>query len=154
ELDRDSTPPGRVEFGFDGGAPVGAYAASVQLGYLEHPLRLHTMSLQTFPVEHRETLFLGGAISLAPSVVLDARWPLSHPVGLRWRELGDARPLDRWVLGDLAVGARLRVAQRGPLSAFLRAALTFGTGDDRDFAGEAHWTAASLLIGRAELGHG
>jgi hypothetical protein len=44
------------------------------------------------------------------------------------------------------------VATRGGVSAFVRAALTFGTGDDRDFAGEARWTGTWLLIGRAELG--
>ncbi len=154
DLDRDTTPPGRVEFGFDGGAPVGAYAFGVQLGYLEHPLRLHTVEVRTFPVEHRETLFLGGALALGDSVVVDARMPLSHQVGPRMTELGDDRPLDHWVPGDLALGARLRVVDRGGFSAFFRARLTLGTGDDGDFAGEEHWTAAWMLIGRADVGHG
>lgn len=151
DLDRDLTPPGRAEFGFDGGGDVGAYALSLQLGYLDRPMRVHTVDRESYPVEHRETVWLGGALSLGPSVVLDARLPLSHQVGDRWRGWGDERPLDRWVAGDLGVGARVRVVHGTRFAAFFRGALTFGTGNDHQFAGEARYTASWLLIGRATL---
>lgn len=150
DVDRDVTPPGRVEFGFDGGAPVDTFGLGVQLGYLDRPLRLHTPYAQTFPVDHRETLVLGGALAVGSSVVVDARMPMAHQIGARWQGMGDDRPLDRWVPGDLALGARLRVAARGGFAAFLRGGVTLGTGDDHDFAGEPKWTAEWLLIARVE----
>jgi len=154
DVDHDMTPPGRAEFGFDGGGDVGAYALSLQLGYLDRPMRVHTTELETFPVERRETVWLGGALSLGPSVVVDARLPLSHQTGARWQGFGDDRPLDRWVAGDLGLGARIRVVHRDRFSAFFRGALTFGTGNDHEFAGEARYTGSWLLIGRAALPHG
>jgi hypothetical protein len=160
EVDRETPPPGQAELGFDGGAPVGPWAASVGLGYLDRPFRLRTSQVEIFPIEHRQTVALGGALSLGPSVVLDARLPLAHQVGDRMRGLGSDRPLDRWVIGDLALGLRIRVGalvsgsgrQRAHL--FVRGALTLGTGDDRDYAGEARFTAAWNIIGRFTLPHG
>jgi hypothetical protein len=156
DLDRDMTAPGRAEFGFDGGGPVGAYAFGLQLGFLDRPMRIHTVTRETYPVDHRETVWLGGAWSLGASgsVVLDARMPLSHQTGDRWQGWGDDRPLDRWVAGDLDLGARLRVYHGDTFGAFLRGNVTFGTGNDREFAGEARYTASWLLIGRAQLAHG
>src|SRR6185312_6561361 len=141
----------RAEFGFDGGGDVATFALSLQLGYLDRPMRIHTVELETFPVEHRETVWLGGALALGPSVVVDARMPLSHQTGARYQGFGDDRPLDRWVADDLSVGARLRVFAGSRLGAFLRGNVTFGTGNDREFAGEARYTASWLLIGRAKL---
>jgi hypothetical protein len=152
-LDTDLTPPGRAEFGFDGGGDVGQYALSLQLGFLDRPMRVHTTDLETFPVDHRETVWLGGALSLGPSVVVDARMPLSHQTGDRYRGWGDDRPLDRWVAGDLALGARIRVVHTGQSSAFFRGALTLGTGNDYQFAGDNRYSASWLLIGRTTLPH-
>ena len=118
DVDRDMTPPGRGEFGFDGGGEVGTFALS-----------------------------LGG------SVVVDARMPLSHQTGARYAGFGDDRPLDRWVAGDLALGARIRVFRGDRFGAFLRTAATFGTGNDYQFAGEARYTLSWLLVGRAKLPH-
>jgi hypothetical protein len=154
EVDREAPPPGRAELSFDGGAEVGDFALSAQLGYLDRPFRLHTTEIKTFPVEHRETVALGGAVTLGTRLVLDARLPLAHQVGDRMQGLGDERPLDRWVLGDLALGARVRLSSNRRGSVFVRGALTVGTGDDRDFAGEQHWTMAWMLIGRLTLPHG
>ena len=153
ELDREMPPPGRAEFGFDGGAPIGAWAASLQLGYLDRPLVLHAGSLEELPVAHRETLALGGALALGATgaLVLDVRLPFAHQVGDRLVGLGDARALDRIVLGDLAVGARVRIAAGERLQTFARLVATLPTGDDDNFAGEARWTASGLLIGRATL---
>jgi hypothetical protein len=153
ELDRETPPPGRAEFGFDGGAPVGAWAAAVQLGYLDRPLVLHAGSLEVVPVEHRETLALGGAVSLGATgvLVLDARMPFAHQVGERLVALGDPRALDRFVLGDLAIGARVRIAAGERLQTFARVVVTLPTGDDDSFAGEARWTGSGLLIARATL---
>jgi hypothetical protein len=99
-------------------------------------------------------VWLGGALTLGSSVVLDARMPLSHQTGDRWQGWGDDRPLDRWVADDLGVGARVRVVRGDRFAAFFRGQLTFGTGNDHQFAGEARYTASWLLIGRANLPHG
>ena len=153
EVDRLAPPPGRVEFGFDGGAPVGAWALGISLGYLDDPIVLRAGALKVDAVDHRETAALGGAIALGPSIVVDARLPLSHQTGARWQGLGDDRPLARWVAGDLGLGARLRVASPGRLAVFLRGDLTLPTGADHDFAGEAAYSIAWRLIARAALPH-
>jgi hypothetical protein len=154
EVEREAPPPGRAELGFDGGAPISSWAAGVQLGYLDRPFRLHTTEVKTYPVEHRETVALGAAVALGERLVLDARFPLSHQVGDRMRGLGDDRPLDRWVLGDLALGARIAFSEGPRMSLFARGALTVGTGDDHDYAGEARFTVAWMMIGRFVLPHG
>lgn len=151
EVDREAPPPGQAELSFDGGAPLGPWAASVQVGYLDRPFRLHTSEVKIFPIEHRQTIAFGGAVSIGPSIVVDARMPLAHQVGDRMRGLGDDRPLDRWVPGDLGLGLRLQVSARERAALFVRGHVTFGTGDDRDFSGEARFTAAWMLIGRFTL---
>ena len=151
ELDRDAPPPGQAELGFDGGAPIENYALSAQLGFLDRPMRLHTVDIKVFPVDQRETLALGGAIALGPSVIADIRMPFSHQSGTRWQRIGDDTPLDAWVLGDLGLGVRLRLARRGAATIFARAQLTLPTGDDYDFAGDARYSAAWMLIGRFQL---
>ena len=153
DLDHDMTPPGRGEFGFDGGGEVGTFALSLQTQFLDRPMRIHTVERETYPVEHRETAWLGGALSLGPSVVVDARLPLSHQTGARYAGWGDDRPLDRWVAGDLALGARIRVVHGERFGAFLRTAATFGTGNDYQFAGEARYTLSWLLVARTHLPH-
>ncbi len=152
DVDHDMTPPGRGELGFDGGGDVPTYALSLQTQFLERPMRIHTVDRETFPVERRETAWLGGALSFG-SIVVDARMPLSHQVGARYAGFGDDRPLDRWVAGDLALGARVRVFRGDRLGAFLRMGATFGTGNDYQFAGEARYTLSWLLIARAQLPH-
>ena len=97
------------------------------------------------------TLQADEAVRIGPAVLVDMRLPLSHQTGDRFNMLGDDRPLDRWVPGDLGLGARLRVVERGLYSAFVRGHVTLGTGDDFDFAGEARFTAAWMLIGRFTL---
>jgi hypothetical protein len=154
EVDRDATPPGQAELGFDGGAPIGAWAVGVELAGLVRPMRYHTIAIESYPVERRETATLGGALAVGDSVIVDARLPMAHQIGDRSRALADPTPLDHWVLGDLGFGARLRVADHPGLGVFLRGQLTLPTGDDRDYAGEARWTAAWLGIVRATLGHG
>jgi len=153
QVERDAPPPGQAELSFDGGAPVAPWAASVQLGYLDRPFELHTSQRQNYPVERRETIAFGGALSLGSSIVVDMRIPLSHQVGDRMQGLGDDRPLDRWVPGDLGLGVRLHVADREPVDVFVRGAATLGTGDDHDYAGEARYTLAWALIGRFTLPH-
>ncbi len=156
EVDRESPPPGQGELSFDGGAPLlGRWAASVQLGYLDRPFRLHTTEVKIFPVEHRETVALGGAVAIGPSIVADLRFPLAHQVGDRMQGLGDDdRPLDRWVQGDLSLGLRLRLSAREHSAFFVRGVVTLPTGDDFDYAGEARFTAAWALIARFTLPQG
>lgn len=151
EIDRDAPPPGRVEFGFDAGAPVGAWALGAQLGYVDRPIVLHDADVSIAPVRHRETLALGGALAIGQSVVVDARVPLAHQVGDRLRGLGDDAALEHFVLGDITVGARLRVAGDDRTGAFLRGQLALPTGDDFQFAGDVRWSAAWLLAGRATI---
>ena len=149
ELDREAPPPGRVEFSFDGGAPLDSrWAVGAQLGFLDRPMRLHTVRVKIFPIEQRETLALGGAFAVTPAFVVDARMPFSHQTGDRYMGLGDDRELDHWVAHDLGIGGRLRLASRDTFSIFVRANLTFGTGNDYEFAGESRYTAAWSLIGR------
>jgi hypothetical protein len=159
EADREASPPGRAEFSFDAGgslgprepgaAQAGRWALGVQLGYLGHPLRLHTSRIEVFPVRHRQTLVLGGALAVGPAIVVDARMPLSHQTGDRVQGLGDDSPLDNWVAGDLGLGARLRLTEREHHAAFVRGQLTLGTGNDFELAGEVNFTAAWMLIARA-----
>jgi hypothetical protein len=155
EVDREVPPPGQGELSFDGGAPLlGPWAASVQLGYLDRPFRLHTTEIKIFPIEHRQTVALGGAVAIGPSIIADVRMPLAHQIGDRMQGLGDDRPLDRWVQGDITVGLRLRLSAREQTSLFVRGVVTVPTGDDFDYAGEARFTAAWALIGRFTLPYG
>ncbi len=151
EVDREAAPPGRAELGFDGGAAVEGWAATVGVGYLAAPMTLRSSAGEFTPVRRRETLSLGGALGLGETVVIDARLPLSHQVGDRLAALGDDRALDRWVPGDLRIGGRIRVVNTAHADALIRADLVFPTGDDDDLAGEASWAVAWNLIGRFRL---
>lgn len=151
EVDRDAPPPGQAELGFDAGKPMHGWALSAQVGYLDRPLTLTTQLVENHPVEHRQTLALGGVYAITPSVIVDARMPFNHQVGDRYRGLGDNTRLDRFVLGDFALGARLRLAERGRAGVFARGSLTLPSGDDHDFSGEARFTAAWHLIVRVTL---
>jgi hypothetical protein len=153
DVDRDTTPPGQAELSFDGGAPIGTWALGVTLGFLERPVRFHTLVSQTYPVDHRETAVLGGALALGDRVIVDARIPLSHQVGSRLEGLGDEHALDRWVAGDLELGARVDVATTKHVGVFVRGVLTLPTGNDNEFAGDARWSAAWLGIARVTLAH-
>lgn len=154
EVDRDDAPAGRTELGFDSGAPVRGWGVTLSGAWLEEPIAIvdaESGTAVTYPVARRHTVRLGGAYALGSSVVLDARLPVARQTGSRLRAFGDARPLDRQVLGDLALGARIRVAQGGAGAVFVRGDLTLPTGADADFAGEARWSLAWRLIGRAQL---
>lgn len=154
EVDRDRPPPGQTELGFDAGREIDGWAASVQVSYLDRPFSLRTSQRENFPVNHRETFTLGGAVAIGTSGILDLRIPLSHQVGDRMVGLGDDTPLDHWVPNDFIVGGRLRLAQRELASLFARAELTLPTGDDHDYAGDARFTAAWMLIARFTLPQG
>jgi len=151
EIDREVPPPGQADFSFDAGGKVDGWALSAQVGFLDRPFRLHTVKVKIFPVEQRETLALGGALAVGPGLLLDARMPIAYQTGDRLMGLGDDRPLDSRVAGDLGLGARLRVMERDAYSAFVRGNVTLPTGNDFDFAGEARFTVAWMLIGRVKL---
>ncbi|MBX3162603.1 MAG: hypothetical protein KF773_41965 [Deltaproteobacteria bacterium] len=152
DVDRDATPPGRVELGFDGGAPVEGYGASVAARLVERPIEIVDGDGNVSqPVRRRESLVLGGAMSLLASAVVDVRLPLVHQVGDRSRAFGETRRLDRFTVGDLRFGVRLRVGGKRESGAFLRGELTLPTGNDDHYAGEASWAFAWSLIGRAAL---
>lgn len=153
EVDRDTAPPGRPELGFDGGAPLEGWGASLSLGWLERPIVLRSAEEEILPVARRQTLAAGGALALGDAVVLDGRFAFAHQVGDRLAATGDPRALDRWVPGDLRVGGRVRFAARPRGAAFARVELTLPTGDDHDLAGEPSWTLAWSLIGRLALPH-
>jgi hypothetical protein len=156
EVDRETAPAGRVGQGFDDGEPVDAWGVSIAAGWIERPIRLEAGSLgggspATEPVRRRQTLALGGAITLGDSVVFDAALRGSHQVGDRLRAGGDPGRLARFVLHDLRLGVRIRVVGDSARAALLRADLTLPTGNDAQLAGDARWTAAWGLIGRATL---
>jgi hypothetical protein len=158
EVDRDAAPAGRVGFGFDGGEPVDAWGASISAGWIERPIQLGAGtfgggSLATQPVRRRETLTLGGALALGDSVVIDLGIRASHQIGDRLRAAGNPEGLARYVFHDVRFGGRIRVAGDRGRAALLRAELTLPSGDAGQFAGDARWTAAWSLIGRATLPH-
>ena len=144
DVDRGDTPPGRTELGFDGGAPVHGFGITLATTWLEEPITFGDLQ----PVRRRESVSLGGAIALGTSIVVDARLGGAHQVGDR---LGGG-PLDRWVATDLALGGRVHVVGNVTRSAFVRVDVGLPTGSDTDFAGEASWTLAWRLIGRAAFG--
>ena len=153
EVDRDATPAGRVGFGFDGGEAIDAWGVSLALGWLERPIELGAGAFgagspETQPVRRRETVTVGGAIAFGDSVVFDAAIRGSHQVGDRLRAAGEPAGLQRGVLHDLRIGARIRVAGNRDRAALLRADLTLPSGNAGQFAGDARWTAAWRLIGR------
>ena len=78
EADRESPPAGRTELGFDGGAPLASWGASVSFGYLDRPFALHIGDITAVPIDHRETIAVGAAIAIADRVVFDLRMPWSH----------------------------------------------------------------------------
>ncbi|MEO8702469.1 MAG: hypothetical protein ABI867_20665 [Kofleriaceae bacterium] len=150
DVERDDTPPGRGEFGFDGGAPVAGWGATLLGSWLESPgLTLGDREA----VRRRETVTLGGALALGTSVVVDGRFSYAHQIGDRLRGLGDPRALDRRVPGDLRIGVRIRVAGGDRRAAFLRGDLALPTGDEHDFAGDPGYAIAWRLIGRTTLPH-
>ncbi len=156
EVDRDTTPGGRVGFGFDGGEPVDAWGASIAAGWIERPIRLASGTFgsgspASDPVRRRETLSLGGALALGDSVVIDIGIRASHQVGDRLGAAGDPEGLARYVFHDVRFGGRIRVAGNGNRAALLRADLTLPSGNADQFAGDAQWTAAWSLIGRVTL---
>jgi hypothetical protein len=154
EVDRDVAPPGRSEFGFDGGAPVDGWGVTLGAGWLERPLTFTAADgAEALPVRRRQTLSIGGAIALGERAVLDARFGAAHQIGDRLRP-AEPRALDRHVPGDLRLGARVRVAGAARRAMFVRGELTLPTGDDGDFAGEASWTLAWQLAGRSVLPRG
>lgn len=148
EIDRSEAPPGRSELGFDGGAPLEAWAATIAAGWLEQPITLD----DTEPVRRRQTISAGGAIVVGTSMVFDARLGFSHQIGDRLRAFDDSTKLARYALGDLRLGGRVRVTGDAGRAVFVRADLTLPTGNDEHFAGEAGWSVAWRLIGRVTFG--
>jgi hypothetical protein len=155
DIERDTTPPGRPELGFDGGAPLdGGWAATLQVGWLERPLVFTTPGGESVPVARRQTIFLGGAVALGRSAVVDLRLPLAHQIGDRLMLAGgggEEGALDNWVVGDLHLGLRARVVGRPSFSVFARGDIGFPTGNENDFAGDSGWNLAWSLIGRFAL---
>ena len=139
DVDRADTPAGRTELGFDGGAPVAGWGATLSTGWLERPIAFGDLR----PVRRREALVVGGALALG-TIVIDAQLGAAHQIGDR---LG-TRALDNWVSTDFRLGGRVHVVGDAARSAFVRVDVTLPTGDDGDFAGEASWSVAWRLIGR------
>jgi hypothetical protein len=154
EVDREDAPAGRVELGFDGGAPLAGWGVSLGLGYVDHPIALDNNGVISRPIEHRETAVLGGAVALGQAIVLDVRLPMSHQVGDRLIGLGEPEALDRWVLGDLRIAGRARFAGSATDAVFLRAALTLPTGNGSAFAGDPRYSLSIGLVGRTTLPYG
>ena len=158
DVDRDDAPAGRIGVGFDGGEPVDAWGVSLAGAWLERPIEIPAGAFgagarASQPVRRRQTLAFGAAIALGDRIVLDVRLRGSHQVGERLAAAGDPAPLARFVFHDLRFGGRIRVAGNASRAAFLRAELTLPTGDDAQLAGDARWTAAWSLLGRARLPH-
>ena len=156
EVDRDAAPGGRVGLGFDSGEPVDAWGASLAIGWLDRPIALPagafgSGSPASEPVRRRETLAVGAALAIGDRVVIDGVLRASHQVGDRLAAGGNPARLAHTVLHDLQLGGRIQVAGDRDRAALLRAELTLPAGDDAQFAGDAAWTLAWSLIGRATL---
>lgn len=155
DVDRGDAPPGRTELGFDGGAPVAGWGATLAGSWLEAPISFGLPGGETSePVRRRQSVIVGGALSLGDAAVLDARWAGSRQLGSRLRGTGDERALDRYVPSDLRIGARLRVMTKPHFDLFVRGELAFPTGDQQDFAGDPGVSVAWRLIARATVGPG
>ncbi len=151
ELDRAESPAGRTELGFDSGAPLRGVGVTLGVGWIERALTFERPEGDVRAVRRRQTGSVGAAVALGASAVFDARLAFSHQVGDRLRGLDAGRALDRWVPGDLRIGARLNVVERPSGQLFVRGDLTLPTGDSGDFAGEPSWSVAWRLIARANL---
>jgi hypothetical protein len=156
EVDRDAAPGGRVGLGFDSGEPVDGWGASLVLGWLDRPIArpagaFGSGSPASEPVRRRETLALGAALAIGDRVVIDGVLRASHQVGDRLNAGGNPARLARTVFHDLQLGGRIQIAGDRDRAALVRAELTLPTGDDAQFAGDAAWTLAWSLIGRATL---
>jgi hypothetical protein len=151
EIDREDAPAGRVELGFDGGAPLAGWGVSLAAGLLDKPITIGLGDSTVVPISLRESLILGGALALGSSVVVDLRLPMSRQTGDQLTAMLTAENATRYVLGDLRLAARIRIAGDADRAVFLRAALTFPTGAESDFAGDERWSLAWNIIGRATL---
>jgi hypothetical protein len=147
EVDRADTPPGRTELGFDGGAPLPSWGVSLAGQWLSAPMTLGS----TEPVAHRQSALLGAAVAIGNSLVLDTRLAFSTQTGDRLAAYDDVNELDGFVIGDVGLGARIRVAGTDRRAVFGRGDVSFPSGDDHDFAGESSYTLAWRLIGRVTL---
>ena len=101
------------ELGFDGGAPVGDWAFAARLGYVDQPIALRDGATVVEPVRAARD-----AVARRRDRARRTRsWSTR---GCRWRTrsassltaLGESGALAHFVVGDLRVGARLRVAAR------------------------------------------
>jgi hypothetical protein len=158
EVDRDAAPGGRVGLGFDDGAPVDAWGVSIAASWIDRPIELGADAFgggspRTRPVRRRETLAFGGALAFGERIAIDLLLRGSHQVGDRLTAAGNPDRLARWVFQDVRIGGRIRIVGDRERTALVRAELTLPTGDDRQFAGDARWTAAWSLIGRAVVAH-
>ncbi len=155
EIDRADAPVGRTEFGFDGGAPITGWGATIAGSWLESPISFGLADGTTIePMRRRQTAIVGAALAVGDAAVVEARWSLARQLGDRLRGTGDERRLDRYVPGDLRIGARLRVLAKPRLSLFVRGDLGLPTGDQLEFAGDPGVSVAWRLIARATLPHG
>jgi len=158
EVDRDSAPAGRVGPGFDDGAPVDAWGVSLRAGWIERPIELPAGAFgggspASRPVRRRETLALGAALALGERIAVDLLLRASHQIGDRLTAAGNPAPLARQVFHDVRLGGRVRIVGGRARAALVRGELTLPTGDDQQLAGDARWTLAWSLIGRAVLAH-
>jgi hypothetical protein len=156
EVDRDSAPAGRAGLGFDDGEPVDAWGVSLGASWIERPIALDAGAFgggspASRPVRRRETLTLGAALALGDRMAIDLRLRASHQVGDRLNAAGNPAPLARQVFHDVRLGGRVRIVGGRARAALVRGELTLPTGDDQQFAGDASWTLAWSLIGRALL---
>src|SRR6185295_3115474 len=138
EVDRDAAPAGRIGFSFDGGEPVDAWGVSMRGAFVARPIELEPGAFgdgspPTQPVRRRETLTLGGALAVGDRVVLDGALRASHQVGDRLRAAGNPDRLARYVVHDVRLGGRIRVAGDRDRAVLLRADLTLPSGNGAQF---------------------
>jgi hypothetical protein len=145
-VERFTPPPGHASFGTveePDVLPRWQWSASLWSSFMSRPIVFRdilTGEEATVPVRWRLGFDASGAIGLGKRFQVGVAVPWAVQDGDRLQGTGiDAAPLDRFVLGDMRVHARVRIAgapgDRG-LGSALAGTWHLPTGDDDDFAGE------------------
>ena len=126
--------------------PAGRWAVTLSTWLMERPIILRdvvTGDEATEPVRWRWGQEVGVARGLGDRYQLGVAVPAGVQWGDRLQGIGlSEEPLARFVLGDVRLHGRARVAGRpgqDGLAAAVAAAIVLPTGDDDQFAGEAGW---------------
>jgi hypothetical protein len=104
------------------------------------------------PVARRLTMILTAAYGVTETVELDVAIPIAFQSGDRRAALGDDRALASTAGGDLRIGGKLQVVDRGALRVGFAADLVLPTGNEQHYTGEASWIVHWRALAGVQLG--